>query len=32
MENKGLVRFLDARNQVYLTALAEIQNGKKETV
>lgn len=30
-ENKGLVRFLEAQNQLYLKALAEVQNGKKET-
>jgi len=30
-ENKGLTKFLDAQNQIYLTALAEINRGKKET-
>lgn len=30
-ENKELTRFLDAQNQLYLKALAEIKNGKKET-
>ena len=31
MESHHLKRFLDAHNQVYLKALAEIRNGKKET-
>jgi len=30
-ENKGLTRFLDAQNQMYLQALAEVRNGKKES-
>ena len=30
-ENKELVRFLDAQNQMYLKALAEVRNGKKES-
>jgi len=30
-EHKELVRFLDAQNQVYLKALAEARNGRKET-
>ncbi|PRZ21273.1 DUF1810 domain-containing protein [Flavobacterium granuli] len=29
--NKNLIKFLDAQNQVYLKALSEIKNGKKET-
>ncbi len=29
--NKGLTRFLDAQNQMYLKALAEVHNGKKES-
>lgn len=29
--NKELTRFLDAQNQLYLKALSEVQNGKKET-
>jgi uncharacterized protein (DUF1810 family) len=29
--NKGLTRFLEAQNQMYLKALAEIQNGKKQS-
>jgi uncharacterized protein (DUF1810 family) len=28
-ENKDLVRFLEAQNQMYLKALAEVRNGKK---
>ena len=31
MEAPNLKRFLDAQNQVYLKALAEIRNGRKET-
>lgn len=31
MEAYNLKRFLDAQNQVYLKALSEIRNGKKET-
>ena len=31
MEEYNLKRFLDAQNQVYLKALSEISNGKKET-
>ena len=31
MEHKGLVRFLDAQNQVYLKALSEIKKGKKQS-
>ena len=31
MEEYNLKRFLDAQNQVYLKALSEIRNGKKET-
>ncbi|RYY69906.1 MAG: DUF1810 domain-containing protein [Chitinophagaceae bacterium] len=31
MEVHNLKRFLDAQNQVYLKALAEIRNGSKET-
>ena len=31
MEEYNLKRFLDAQNQVYLKALSEIKNGKKET-
>ena len=30
-ENKELTRFLDAQNQLFLKALEEIKNGKKET-
>jgi len=30
-ENKDLVRFLEAQNQMYLKALAEVKNGKKES-
>lgn len=30
-ENKGLTRFLDAQNQLYLKALAEVGNGQKES-
>lgn len=30
-ENKGLTKFLDAQNQIYLTALAEIKKGRKES-
>jgi uncharacterized protein (DUF1810 family) len=30
-ENKGLTRFLQAQNQLYLTALSEVQHGKKES-
>lgn len=30
-ENKGLTKFLDAQNQIYLTALAEIRRGRKES-
>lgn len=30
-ENKGLTRFLDAQNQMYLKALAEVRNGQKES-
>jgi uncharacterized protein (DUF1810 family) len=30
-ENKGLTKFLDAQNQIYLTALAEIKRGRKES-
>lgn len=30
-ENKELVRFLEAQNQVYLKALAEVRNGRKES-
>ena len=30
-ENKELVKFLDAQNQMYLKALAEVRNGKKES-
>jgi uncharacterized protein (DUF1810 family) len=30
-DNNELIRFLDAQNQVYLKALSEIKNGKKET-
>ncbi|MES2573790.1 MAG: DUF1810 domain-containing protein [Bacteroidota bacterium] len=29
--NTDLMRFLDAQNKLYLTALSEIKNGKKET-
>ncbi|WP_433830007.1 DUF1810 domain-containing protein [Flavobacterium anhuiense] len=29
--NNGLLRFLDAQNKLYLTALEEIKNGKKES-
>lgn len=29
--NKDLIRFLEAQNQLYLTALSEIKKGKKET-
>jgi uncharacterized protein (DUF1810 family) len=29
--NNELIKFLDAQNQVYLKALSEIKNGKKET-
>ncbi|MBO9585065.1 MAG: DUF1810 domain-containing protein [Flavobacterium sp.] len=29
--NNGLLRFLDAQNKLYLTALDEIKNGKKES-
>ena len=29
--NKELTRFLDAQNQLYLKALAEVRNGKKES-
>lgn len=31
MEHKGLVRFLDAQNQVYLKALSEIKDGLKQS-
>ena len=31
MEHKGLVRFLEAQNQVYLKALSEIKKGKKQS-
>ena len=30
-ENKGLTRFLNAQNQMYLKALAEVRNGRKES-
>ena len=30
-DNNELIRFLEAQNQVYLKALAEIKNGRKET-
>lgn len=30
-ENIGLTRFLQAQNQMYLKALTEVQNGKKES-
>ena len=30
-ENKGLTRFLKAQNQLYLKALEEVRNGKKES-
>jgi uncharacterized protein (DUF1810 family) len=30
-ENKELVRFLEAQNQLYLKALTEVKNGKKES-
>ena len=30
-ENKELVKFLDAQNQMYLKTLAEVRNGKKES-
>ncbi len=30
-ENKEFVRFLDAQNQMYLKALAEVRNGRKES-
>jgi uncharacterized protein (DUF1810 family) len=30
-DNKELLRFLEAQNQVYLKALSEIKNGKKTT-
>ncbi|MFV8324890.1 DUF1810 domain-containing protein [Flavobacterium sp. ZS1P14] len=30
-DNKELIRFLEAQNQVYLKALSEIKNGKKTT-
>ena len=30
-DNNELIRFLEAQNQVYLKALSEIKNGKKET-
>ena len=30
-ENKGLTRFLDAQNQLYLKALAEVRDGQKES-
>lgn len=30
-DNKGLTKFLDAQNQIYLTALAEIKRGRKES-
>jgi uncharacterized protein (DUF1810 family) len=30
-DNNGLIKFLDAQNQVYLKALSEIKKGKKET-
>lgn len=30
-DNNELIKFLDAQNQVYLKALSEIKNGKKET-
>ncbi|SDI01103.1 Uncharacterized protein, DUF1810 family [Flavobacterium omnivorum] len=30
-DNNELIKFLDAQNQVYLQALSEIKNGKKET-
>ncbi len=30
-ENKELVKFLDAQNQMYLKALAEVRNGQKES-
>ena len=29
--NNELLRFLDAQNKLYLTALDEIKNGKKES-
>ncbi|CAA9196114.1 hypothetical protein FLA105534_00985 [Flavobacterium bizetiae] len=29
--NKGLVRFLDAQNKLYLSALSEIKKGRKES-
>ncbi|PTT08376.1 DUF1810 domain-containing protein, partial [Flavobacterium sp. HMWF030] len=29
--NNDLLRFLDAQNKLYLTALSEIKKGKKET-
>lgn len=30
--NKGLVRFLDAQNKLYLSALSEIKKGRKESL
>ncbi len=30
-ENKGLTRFLEAQNHLYLKALEEVRNGKKES-
>lgn len=30
-ENKGLTRFLEAQNQMYLKALAEVRNGEKQS-
>lgn len=30
-QSKELIRFLDAQNQMYLTALAEVRNGHKES-
>ncbi len=30
-DNNGLIKFLDAQNQVYLKALSEIKKGKKDT-
>jgi uncharacterized protein (DUF1810 family) len=29
--NNNIIRFLDAQNKLYLTALSEIRNGKKES-
>jgi uncharacterized protein (DUF1810 family) len=31
MPDNGLVRFLEAQNQMYITALSEIRKGKKES-